>query len=95
LRRKTEEQITKLTFRVLDGIASLTKYSIEQLKRLYPFHAIFFPEESLPYAKQERSIVTRIGIMFYPPLAEIVARERYSLSDLFQVDMDCLENLNA
>ncbi len=77
MKRETEEQITKLTFRVLDEIASLAKYSIEELRKLYPFHAIFFPEEVLPYAKQERSIVTRIGVMFYPPLAEIVAKERY------------------
>lgn len=77
MRRETEEQITKLTFRVLDEIASLAKYSIEELKRLYPFHAIFFPEEALPYAKQERSIVSKMGLIFYPALAEIVAKEHY------------------
>ncbi len=78
MKKESEEQIIKLTIKVLDEIAALTRYKIEELKKLYPFHAVFFPDEALPYAKQERSIVTKLGLSFYPSLAEIVAKARYS-----------------
>lgn len=79
--KETEGKITQLTIKILDEIANLTKYSIKELKKLYPFHAIFFPEDALPYAKKERSIVTKMGTMFYPSLAEILAKARYKNVD--------------
>lgn len=78
MKKETEDQIIKLTTKVLDEITTLTRYKAEELKKLYPFHAVFFPDEALPYAKQERSIVTKMGQSFYPSLAEIVAKGRYS-----------------
>lgn len=78
VKKSTEEQIIKLTLDTMAKIDKLSKHSIEELKKMYPFHAIFFPDDALPYAKQERSIVTVLGTSYYPPLAEIIAKEKYS-----------------
>ena len=77
LKQETEEAIAGLTVKVLDQISALTRLSADQLKEKYPFHAIFFPDEALPYAKQERTIVTKLGQSYYPAQAEIVAKDRY------------------
>jgi hypothetical protein len=78
LKKSTEEQIISLTLNMMAKIDNLSKHSIEELKKLYPFHAIFFPDDALPYAKKERSIVTILGTSYYPQLAEIIAKEKYS-----------------
>lgn len=53
-------------------------YTTEELKRAFPFHAIFFPEEALISFKQQRTLVTRMGLQLYPAVAEIVAKDKYS-----------------
>ncbi len=57
---------------------SLQAYDVEKLKRAYPFHRLFFDELGLVAAKQERSIVTKMGQSLYPELARLVAIEKYS-----------------
>lgn len=61
-------------------VSQLTEapYSVEELRQAYPFHALFFRGEALKAFKQQRRIVTRIGVTLYPTLAELVALDRYS-----------------
>lgn len=57
---------------------SLKDYDPAMLKRAYPFHRIFFDELGLVAFKQERSIVTKMGMNLYPELARLVALENYA-----------------
>jgi hypothetical protein len=57
---------------------TLQTYDVEKLKRAYPFHRLFFDELGLVAAKQERSIVTKMGQSLYPELARLIAIEKYS-----------------
>jgi hypothetical protein len=57
---------------------SLKNYDIESLKRAYPFHRLFFDELGLIAAKQERSLVTKMGQTLYPGLARLIASEKYA-----------------
>jgi len=56
---------------------SLKDYDVEALKRAYPFHRLFFNEVSLVAFKQERSVVTKMGMQLYPELAKIIALEHH------------------
>jgi hypothetical protein len=78
LKEDTENEIINLTISTLQRISEISELSIDELKKRYPYHAIFFPDEALPYAKLERSIVTRVGKSYIPSLAEIVAKAKYS-----------------
>jgi len=55
-----------------------TDYSIEELHKAYPFHGLFFRDEAIIAFRRQRSIVTSMGITFYPTLARIIAEERCS-----------------
>lgn len=57
---------------------SLKDYDLDVLKRAYPFHRIFFDDLGFVAFKQERSIVTKMGMNLYPELARLVALENYS-----------------
>ncbi|MDI6903786.1 MAG: TdeIII family type II restriction endonuclease [Methanocellales archaeon] len=52
-------------------------YTIEELKRAFPFHTIFFPDEALISFKQQRGLVTSMGMTLYPKVATIIAKDRY------------------
>lgn len=52
-------------------------FTIEELKRAYPFHSLFFPDEALLAFKQQRSLVTKMGQTFFPQIAKIIASEKY------------------
>ena len=59
-------------------------FSLDDLRRAYPFHELFFRDEALIAFKLQRGIVTTMGRGLYPPLAELVARDKYR-----QVYLDC------
>jgi len=67
---------TIVTF-AMDNLARVDA-SIEQLKRAFPFHSIFFQDEALMSFRIQRSLVTKMGMKLYPEIAEIVSRDRYS-----------------
>ncbi len=52
-------------------------FTIEELKKAFPFHTIFFPDEALVSFKQQRSIVTSMGMTLYPNVAVIIAKDKY------------------
>jgi len=54
-----------------------TSYSVEELKRAFPFHVLFFPDEALISFKLQRRIVTKMGMKLYPGVAKIIAEDRY------------------
>lgn len=56
---------------------SIKSFDVEKLKRAYPFHRLFFDELSLIAFKQERSIVTKMGMHLYPELAKTIALEKF------------------
>lgn len=53
-------------------------YTIEELKKAYPFHSLFFPDEALKAFKIQRSLVTKMGQILFPNLAAIILREAYN-----------------
>jgi hypothetical protein len=67
-------------------------YSIEELKKAYPFHALIFPGEAIKSFKKQRSVVTRMGQQLIPQLAEIVAKDQYE--DVHR-DHDIIGKLDA
>jgi hypothetical protein len=54
-----------------------TPYSIEELKRAYPFHALLFPGEAIKAFKKQRTVVTKMGQQLIPQLAEIIAKDLF------------------
>jgi len=54
-------------------------YTIEELKRAFPFHKIFFPDDALISFKQQRGLVTSMGMTLYPKVAKIIAEDRYNI----------------
>jgi len=78
MKEETKEEIKNY---VMDFVRRLTrreKYDINEIRRGYPFHALFFPDEALVSFKLQRRLVTKMGQEFYPRIALIIARERYS-----------------
>jgi hypothetical protein len=69
---KIKEEIIQFSKKVLPH------YSIEELKRAFPFHSIFFTDEGLRAFKVQRTLVTRMGIKLYPRIAFLVAQDKYS-----------------
>jgi hypothetical protein len=57
---------------------SAPQYTVEELRRAYPFHSLFFPDAALLYFKQQRSLVTSMGMSLYPQVWELIARDKYS-----------------
>jgi hypothetical protein len=55
----------------------LPQFSIEELKRAFPFHSIFFTEEGLRAFKVQRTLVTRMGMQLYPKIAFLIAQDKY------------------
>jgi hypothetical protein len=73
------ETRTKLKEVLLSFARSIveTPYSIEELKRAYPFHALLFPGEAIKAFKKQRTVVTKMGQQLIPQLAEIIAKDLF------------------
>jgi len=52
-------------------------FTLQDLRRAYPFHELFFRDEALIAFKLQRGIVTTMGRGLYPPVAEFVAKDKY------------------
>lgn len=74
-----QETRTKLKEVLSNFVKSIVEvpYSVEELKKAYPFHALVFPGEALKAFKKQRSVVTRMGQKLIPQIAEIIARDKY------------------
>jgi len=76
MRQETRDKLKKALISFAQSIAEVS-YNIEELKRAYPFHSLFFPEEGLIAFKNQRTIVTRMGQKLIPELAKIIAEDQY------------------
>ncbi|MEM3423147.1 MAG: TdeIII family type II restriction endonuclease [Nitrososphaeria archaeon] len=54
------------------------QYSVEELKRAFPFHSVFFTDEGLKAFKTQRALVTKMGMKLYPRIALLIAQDKYS-----------------
>ncbi|MDH5781249.1 MAG: TdeIII family type II restriction endonuclease [Dehalococcoidia bacterium] len=73
-RRKVKEYIASFVDKQVGNLP----YTVDELKKAYPFHSLFFPDEALKAFKIQRSLVTKMGQTLFPNLAAIIAREAYS-----------------
>lgn len=78
MKSETKEQLK--TF--IEGFATkmLSKAQglpIDDLRRAYPFHELFFRGDAIVAFTLQRSIVTTMGKTFYPNLAKIIASDVY------------------
>jgi len=76
LREETRKKIRESLTTFVQSIREV-QYTIEELKRAYPFHALVFPGEALKTFKKQRTVVTKMGMQLIPALAEIVAKDQY------------------
>lgn len=78
MKEQTKEKIRGL---VLDFTKKLSikkrDFTIEELKKAFPFHALFFADDAIIAFKLQRSIVTTLGMKIYPEIARIIAKDRY------------------
>jgi hypothetical protein len=75
-RRKLKEILRQFVEKVLAERSRRT-YSIDALKREYPFQSLFFRDEALVAFKHQRRIVTKLGQQLYPQLIVALAQTRY------------------
>ena len=66
----------------LEQMPKLTKWSLTEISRAYPFHRLFFPDHAILASKVERSVVTAMGNNLYPKLARAIALGRFSKVEL-------------
>jgi len=82
MRDETREKIREFLYNFVSEIIrnmqkELGGFSIEKLRRAYPFHSLLFEDEGLIAFKIQRSIVTKMGKKLYPNLALYVAQDKY------------------
>jgi len=78
----------------------IDRSSLEEIRKANPFQAAIFSPEAILYAKQERSVVTKMGMTLFPNLAELVAKDHYK--DVHKdhdihvtIDAGCLSRIDA
>lgn len=69
-----EDFIRKSTQQILQKLKPRT---IDELRAAMPFHALFFGDEGLIAAANQRSIVTSMGLSLYPGIAKIIVEHSY------------------
>ena len=78
MKAETVMELKRYIISFINKQMSRFPYTIEELKRAYPFHSLFFPDEALKAFKVQRSLVTKMGQTLFPNLAAIILREAYS-----------------
>ncbi len=73
---ETQRQILKMVVEFAESALPLD-LDVERLRRAFPFHAPFFTDEGLRAFKVQRNIVTRLGQVLIPRIAELIARDKY------------------
>lgn len=70
---KIKNEIIKFSREILPQ-----QYTLEELRRAFPFHSVFFTDEGLKAFKVQRTLVTRMGMKLYPTIARLIAQDRFS-----------------
>ena len=76
MRPKTRAKLKDVLLSFKQSIVEVP-YSIEELKRAYPFHSLLFPGEAIIAFKKQRTVVTKMGQQLIPELAKIIAEDQY------------------
>ena len=58
-------------------LARKKRRTLDELRQAMPFHLLFFGDEGIVAAADQRSIVTAMGQTLYPGLAKVVAELKY------------------
>ena len=78
MRPATRTEVRRIFIECIEAqLPKMGRWRLEDIRRAYPFHRLFFPDEAILAARVERSIVTSMGSQLYPALAEAVSRDRY------------------
>ncbi|MFH8132344.1 MAG: TdeIII family type II restriction endonuclease [Candidatus Aenigmatarchaeota archaeon] len=77
MRKETKEKIKEEIFKFAKENLP-QEYSLEELKKAFPFHSVFFTDEGLRAFKVQRTLVTKMGMKLYPKIALLIAREKYT-----------------
>lgn len=78
MKKETKEKIKKLVLDFVNKLSIKKKdFTIEELKKAFPFHALFFTDDAIIAFKLQRSIVTTLGMKIYPEIARIIAKDKY------------------
>jgi hypothetical protein len=77
VREETRREVKQTIIDFAEVSLGKVEFTIEELKRAFPFHAIFFPDEALKSFKTQRSLVTRMGMTLYPKLVVTIAKDNY------------------
>lgn len=78
MKAETRKELKEYIISFIDKQVSKFPYTIDELKKAYPFHSLFFPDEALKAFKIQRSLVTKMGQTLFPNLAAIILRETYN-----------------
>lgn len=77
MKQETRAQIKKFLTEFTQKIAlKADQYKLDEIKKAFPFHDLFFRDDALIAFKLQRSIVTSMGMTLYPRLAELVASDK-------------------
>jgi len=76
MRPKTRAKLKDVLLSFKQSIVEVP-YSIEELKRAYPFHSLLFPGEAIIAFKKQRTVVTKMGQQLIPELAKIIAEDQH------------------
>lgn len=77
MRQETKERIKREVITFGKKVIT-TEYSLEELKKAFPFHSVFFTDEGLRAFKEQRTLVTKMGLQLFPQIALIIALDKYS-----------------
>lgn len=77
MKEETRSQVKQAIIGFAEASLGKVEFTVDELKRAFPFHSIFFPDEALLSFKVQRSLVTRMGMTLYPKMAVIIARDNY------------------
>lgn len=78
MKEKTKDEIRKLVLAFARKLSVKKRdFTIEELKKAFPFHTLFFADDAIIAFKLQRSIVTTLGMKIYPEIARIIAKDRY------------------
>lgn len=78
MKPETRDELKKILLSFVKDMIEVP-YSIEELKKAYPFHSLLFPNEAIKAFKKQRTIVTKMGRKLIPQLAEIIAKDQYMI----------------
>ncbi|MGP8056932.1 MAG: TdeIII family type II restriction endonuclease [Nitrososphaerales archaeon] len=78
MQERTRREVSRIVSAFIDSIPQIDKSQIEFIRKAYPFHAAIFSEEAILYSKQERSIVTRMGMTLFPSLAKTISLDSHA-----------------